>query len=110
MARYGWARWGDVNAFFGLMLDNVAALLLLVALVASDASSSANRADRFTAWFVIEWIIPGSGLRQQYQIADALLESEVARTHRWRDMSLSPRRILPPQSLVVALTSRDVPS
>jgi AGZA family xanthine/uracil permease-like MFS transporter len=62
MARYGWARWGDVNAFFGLMLDNVAALLLLVAVVASDASSSANRADRFTAWFVIEWIIPGHAI------------------------------------------------
>lgn len=54
----------------------------------------------------IEWIIPGSGLRQQYRIADALLESEVARTHRWRDTSLIPRRILPPQSLIVALTPR----
>jgi uncharacterized protein (DUF58 family) len=52
----------------------------------------------------IEWIIPGSGLRQQYRIADALLESEVARMHRWRDTSLIPRRILPPQSLIVALT------
>ena len=53
----------------------------------------------------IEWIMPGSGLRQQYRIADALLASEVARTHRWRDTSLIPRRILPPQSLIVALTS-----
>lgn len=52
----------------------------------------------------IEWIVPGSGLRQQYRIADALLESEVARLHRWRDTSLIPRRILPPQSLIVALT------
>jgi uncharacterized protein (DUF58 family) len=54
----------------------------------------------------IEWIIPGSGLRQQYRIADALLESEIARAHHWRDMSLVPRRILPPQSLIVALTPR----
>ncbi len=52
----------------------------------------------------LEWIIPGSGLRQQYRIADALLESEVARTYRWRDTALIPRRILPPQSLIVALT------
>jgi uncharacterized protein (DUF58 family) len=52
----------------------------------------------------IEWMIPGSGLRQQYRIADALLDSEVARTHRWHDTSLIPRRILPPQSLIVALT------
>jgi uncharacterized protein (DUF58 family) len=54
----------------------------------------------------IEWITPGSGLRQQYRIADALLESELARTYRWRDTSLIPRRILPPQSLIVALTPR----
>lgn len=54
----------------------------------------------------IEWIIPGSGLRQQYRIADALLESEIGRTHRWRDTSLIPRQILPPQSLIVALTPR----
>ncbi len=35
-----------------------------------------------------------------------MLESEVARTYRWRDTSLIPRRILPPQSLIVALTPR----
>jgi uncharacterized protein (DUF58 family) len=52
----------------------------------------------------LDWILPGSGLRQQYRIADAVLESEVARTYRWRDTSLIPRRILPPQSLIVALT------
>lgn len=33
-ARYHWATRGDVNAFFGLMLDNVANLLLLVSLLA----------------------------------------------------------------------------
>src|SRR5438876_11108922 len=26
MKRYRWAVWGDVNAFFGLMLDNVAVM------------------------------------------------------------------------------------
>jgi uncharacterized protein (DUF58 family) len=54
----------------------------------------------------LEWIVPGSGLRQQYRIVDALLESEIARTYRWQDTSLIPRRILPPQSLIVALTPR----
>lgn len=33
-ARYQWATKGDVNAFFGLMLDNVANLLLTVSLLA----------------------------------------------------------------------------
>jgi hypothetical protein len=31
--RYGWARWGDVDAFFGLMLDNVAVMIVLADLV-----------------------------------------------------------------------------
>ncbi len=33
-SRYQWAAPGDVNAFFGLMLDNVANLLLTVSLLA----------------------------------------------------------------------------
>ena len=35
MTRYRWARWGDVNAFFGLILDNVAVMIVLVVLVTS---------------------------------------------------------------------------
>ena len=34
-SRYPWAAWGDVNAFFGLMLDNVANLLLTVSLLSA---------------------------------------------------------------------------
>ena len=49
---------------------------------------------------------PRLGPRQLYRLVDAVLESEAARTHRWRDTSLIPRRVLPPQSLIVALTSR----
>ena len=32
--RYRWATWGDLNAFFGLMLDNVTNLVLLWVLLA----------------------------------------------------------------------------
>ena len=32
MTRYAWARWGDLNAFFGLILDNVAVMIVLVVL------------------------------------------------------------------------------
>ena len=50
--RYAWARWGDINAFFGLMLDNVAVMILLLTLItsanrrptaASPASSSSRK-------------------------------------------------------------------
>jgi AGZA family xanthine/uracil permease-like MFS transporter len=62
MVRQTWARWGDVNAFFGLMLDNVAALVLLVALIGDNTSNVPNRPDRFMAWFVVDWIIPGHAI------------------------------------------------
>ena len=35
MSSYRWARWGDINAFFGLMLDNMAVMIVLVVLVSS---------------------------------------------------------------------------
>jgi uncharacterized protein (DUF58 family) len=52
----------------------------------------------------LEWVIPSTGARQHYQIVDAVLSSESARLYRWRDPRLIPRRVLPPQSLIVALT------
>jgi uncharacterized protein (DUF58 family) len=52
----------------------------------------------------LEWVLPSAGARQHYRIIDAVLSSESARSFRWRDPSLIPRRVLPPQSLVIALT------
>src|SRR5262245_18573579 len=59
MTRYAWARWGDVNAFFGLVLDNVAVMILLVGLVSSDAAVADSR---FTRDFVLTQMIPGTAL------------------------------------------------
>jgi uncharacterized protein (DUF58 family) len=52
----------------------------------------------------LEWVLPSTGARQQYRIVDAVLSSESARLYRWRDPRLIPRRVLPPQSLIVGLT------
>jgi uncharacterized protein (DUF58 family) len=52
----------------------------------------------------LEWVLPSAGARQHYRIVDAVLSSESARLFRWRDLRLIPRRVLPPQSLIVALT------
>ncbi len=38
--RYRWATWGDLNAFFGLMLDNMANLVLLWVLLAGNGFPS----------------------------------------------------------------------
>jgi AGZA family xanthine/uracil permease-like MFS transporter len=56
MKRYAWAAWGDVNAFFGLMLDNVAVMVLFVTLIAGGS------AGQYTPQFVLTRMIPGTAL------------------------------------------------
>ncbi len=50
---YRWARPGDINAFFGLMLDNIAGLILMVALLSGFG---------FPVEFVVSAMIPGTAL------------------------------------------------
>lgn len=52
--RYQWARAGDVNAFFGLMLDNVAGLLLAVSLLAFLFE--------FPTQFALRYMVPGTAI------------------------------------------------
>jgi AGZA family xanthine/uracil permease-like MFS transporter len=52
--RYKWAAPGDVNAFFGLMLDNVADLLLTVGLLASVFG--------FPTKFALRYMVPGTAI------------------------------------------------
>jgi uncharacterized protein (DUF58 family) len=52
----------------------------------------------------LEWVLPSAGARQHYRIIDAVLSSESSRLLRWRDLRLIPYRVLPPQSLIVAVT------
>jgi AGZA family xanthine/uracil permease-like MFS transporter len=56
MKRYGWVARGDVNAFFGLMLDNVAVMVLFVSLIAGDSPG------QYTPHFVLTRMIPGTAL------------------------------------------------
>jgi adenine/guanine/hypoxanthine permease len=49
-------RWGDINGFFGLLVDNAAALVLLYTLLASPGF----RVDRFSPQFVLAWMVPGT--------------------------------------------------
>jgi AGZA family xanthine/uracil permease-like MFS transporter len=53
-SRYQWAAPGDINAFFGLMLDNVANLLLTVSLLAV--------AFEFPTNFAIRHMLPGTSI------------------------------------------------
>ena len=59
MTRSARARWGDLNALFGLILDNVAVMIVLVVLV-TGADPAIQR--RFSREFVLTQMIPGTAL------------------------------------------------
>lgn len=53
-SKYRWAAPGDINAFFGLMLDNVAGLILIVSLLNLNFS--------FPVEFALRYMIPGTAI------------------------------------------------
>lgn len=59
MTRFGQLRGGDINAFFGLILDNVAVMIVFVALVTSVDPATDHR---FSREFAMTQMIPGTAL------------------------------------------------
>lgn len=53
---------------------------------------------------VLRWLQPGSGLTQLYRIAEALIDTELVLNYAWKEIDIVPRRTLPPQALVIAVT------
>jgi AGZA family xanthine/uracil permease-like MFS transporter len=99
-ARYRWAQWGDVNAFFGLMLDNLAVMVLLVGAI----SSATPRADRFSAQFVMERMIPGSALGVLLgDLAYTAMAFRLARRTGKSDITAMPLGLDTPSTFGVAL-------
>jgi uncharacterized protein (DUF58 family) len=53
---------------------------------------------------VLRWLMPGMGIRQEYRILEALLDTEVAVSYAWKGIEVIPVRTLPPRALVLAVT------
>ena len=53
---------------------------------------------------VVSWLAGSPGTRQLYRIVDALLESHVKPSFRWRDITHVPGHLLPARALVIALS------
>jgi uncharacterized protein (DUF58 family) len=53
---------------------------------------------------VLNWLLPGTGPVQLYRIVDSILDTDVVLNYAWKDLEVIPRRTLPPQALVLALT------
>ena len=96
-----------LDSFTEAATDQESTLDFAVRAVASLAGEYLRQRDRvglLNFGGELEWVLPSTGARQQYRIVDAVLSSESARLFRWWDPRLIPRRILPPQSLIVGLT------
>jgi uncharacterized protein (DUF58 family) len=52
----------------------------------------------------LSWLRPGTGVRQLYQISEALIATQVSFSYAWKDVSFIPRGTMPPQATVVALS------
>jgi uncharacterized protein (DUF58 family) len=53
----------------------------------------------------VRWVRPGTGLRQRYVVVDALLSAAVVPSVVWKGIDLLPRQVLPPNALVVGVSS-----
>jgi uncharacterized protein (DUF58 family) len=103
------------NADVVLMLDTLAevgappatSLDLCARAAASLASAYLARKDRvglIEYGGVVRWVKPASGRAQSERLLEALLQAEVTFTWVTKDLALVPPRVLPPQSLVIALS------
>ncbi len=53
---------------------------------------------------ILNWLLPSTGTVQLYRIVDAMLDTQIVLSYAWKDIETLPRRTLPPQALVLALT------
>jgi uncharacterized protein (DUF58 family) len=53
---------------------------------------------------VLRWLMPGMGIRQDYRIVEALLDTQVALSYAWKGIEVIPVRTLPPKALVLSVT------
>ena len=53
---------------------------------------------------ILRWLAPGMGTVQLYRIVDALLDTQIVLSYYWKEIDVIPRRTLPPNALVIALS------
>jgi AGZA family xanthine/uracil permease-like MFS transporter len=94
--RYEWARPGDINAFFGLALDNVAVLILLVSLLTAGGG--------FSPEFVLTRMVPGTALGVLVgDLAYTWMAFRLARRTGRPDVTAMPLGLDTPSTFGVAL-------
>ena len=96
MKPYRWATVGDVNAFFGLMLDNVANLVLTIGLLAGGFG--------FPASFAVRYMLPGTALGVMVgDLAFAWMAFRLARRTGRDDITAMPLGLDTPSTIGMVL-------
>jgi uncharacterized protein (DUF58 family) len=52
----------------------------------------------------LRWLLTNMGVRQEYRIVDALLDTEILLSYAWKGIDHLPPRTLPPKAFIVAVT------
>jgi uncharacterized protein (DUF58 family) len=53
---------------------------------------------------LVRWLRPAMGAMQRYQIIESLIDTDIALSFAWKEITVIPMSVLPPQSLILALT------
>jgi uncharacterized protein (DUF58 family) len=96
-----------VDSFAEARGDETGTLDLAVRATAALADAYVKRRDRvglISFGGVLRWLEPGMGTVQLYRIVDALLDTQIVLSYYWTEIDVIPRRTLPPNALVVALS------
>ena len=98
--RYAWAQRGDINAFFGLTIDNVAVMIFLLGFITSASPATDGH---FSREFVFTQMIPGTALG--VVVGDLIytwLAFRLARRNRHSDVTAMPLGLDTPSTFAVA--------
>src|SRR4030042_6857249 len=93
--RYRWAQWGDLNAFFGLMLDNVTNLVVLTGILVGVFGYPGDK--------VYSLMIPGTAFGVLF--GDAVytwLAFRLAKRTGRTDVTAMPLGLAPPSPIGIA--------
>src|SRR6516164_7515044 len=101
---YRWASRGDINAFFGLILDNIAVLVLLVGTISRAGAGPDQPEAFFTPQFVVERMVPGTALGVLLgDLAYTWMAFRLARRTGRSDITAMPLGLDTPSTFGVAL-------
>lgn len=96
-----------LDAFTDVAGGKVSSLDMAVRAVTAAAMQCLRRRDRVGLLSIggtVQWLLPGTGIRQLYRIVDSLMRTQLVLNYAWPDVEAIPRRALPAGALIVALS------